>query len=212
MCHAEFITAVKDVAVAVAGITTAIVAVLGLKSWSRELRGKANFEAARGLARAAYKLRDELVLCRNPFVRAIEFPEALRNPVSRKEGLSRETAYSHVFTNRWNTVFAALQEFDAQTLEAEALWGQPIREKTDALRMVVDKLYAAIDAFIDNEAAEGQLFATDQEFGSKIRAEIFAARKDTKNALSIELASAMAAIESELRPHLRILANPSIKN
>jgi hypothetical protein len=199
----EILTAVKDVALALAGVTTAVVAVLGLKSWSRELRGKAAFEVARGVAKAAYKLRDEITLCRGPFIRAGEFPDDYRSQSPNKSGEVRAGAYGHVFANRWRPVYAALQEFDTQTLEAEALWGQAIRTKTDALRAVLSKLGAAIEAFIDNEASEGQSFKADEEFGKKIRAEAFGIPGDSKNPLSAELVAAVLAIENELRSHLR---------
>lgn len=205
MCFhiAEILAAVKDVALALAGVTTAVVAVLGLKSWSRELRGKAAFEVARGMARAAYKLRDEITLCRSPLVRAGEFPEGYQSQAPNKSGEVRAGAYGHVFANRWAPVYAALQEFDTQTLEAEALLGQAIRLKTDLLRSVLSKLSAAIEAFIDNEGSEGKSFESDKEFGRKIRSEVFAIPSGSKNPLSAELAAAVLTIENELRPHLR---------
>lgn len=58
MSFPEVIAIVKDVLVGVAAATTAVAAVIGLRSWSRELKGKAEFEAARNLARATYKVRD----------------------------------------------------------------------------------------------------------------------------------------------------------
>lgn len=155
------------------------------------------------MAKAAYKLRDEITLCRGPFIRAAEFPEDYQSQAPNKSGEVRAGAYDHVFANRWRAVYAALQEFDTQTLEAEALWGQTIRTKTDALRTILSKLSAAIEAFIDNQASEGKSFEFDRELGKKARSEVFAASSDSTNPLSVELAVAVLAIENELRPHLR---------
>lgn len=69
------ITAIKDIALSGAAITTATVAILGLKSWSRELKGKAEFEVGRALILATYKLRDELKYARSPCTSGYEFPE-----------------------------------------------------------------------------------------------------------------------------------------
>ena len=70
MTTPEVITAIKDVLLGLAAATTAVVAVIGLKNWSRELKGKAEFEIARNMIRATYKLRNELQICRSPFYSA----------------------------------------------------------------------------------------------------------------------------------------------
>jgi hypothetical protein len=54
-----FFGALKDLALAGAAVVTAWVAVRALQKWREELRGKTDFEIARGLARAMYKLRDD---------------------------------------------------------------------------------------------------------------------------------------------------------
>jgi hypothetical protein len=62
MCSVDLpglINVLKDVALGGAAIVTATVAVRGLRKWREELRGKANFDVARGLARAT-KLRDDI--------------------------------------------------------------------------------------------------------------------------------------------------------
>ena len=78
-----------------------------------------------------------------------------------------------MFTARHAPVWAALQEFEIQVLEAEALWGRPIREKADALRALVQKFNAAAEAFIANAASGGEDFASDRAFGTQIRSEVF---------------------------------------
>ena len=144
----EIITAVKDVFLAIAGATTATVAVIGLNNWNRELRGKATFEVARGLAKATYKLRDEINGCRSPLVRGTEFPDDYDLASSRKTAALEAKAYAHMYSNRWAPVWSAVQEFDTHTLEAEALWGSVIRMKTDELRKVVRELNIAIEAAV----------------------------------------------------------------
>ena len=95
MTYTEIITAIKDVLIGGAAIATASVAVIGLKSWSRELRGRADFEVARGLIRATYKLRDELRASRAPFIRAHEFPEGYYNPAGTSTPEKEAQAWAH---------------------------------------------------------------------------------------------------------------------
>lgn len=203
MTPPEVFAAIKDVLLAVAGATTAIVAVVGLKSWGRELRGRASFETARALIRATYKLRDEIEACRSPFIFAQEFPEEYRSQGLQRTRRQESDGFAHIYANRWAPVWAALQEFDTQTLEAEALWGIPIRVKTDVLRQCVRELRSAIDAVISGAGRDARQSSTDPEFESKIEKAAFAAPNDNTNELSLKIKEATNGIEAEVRPHLR---------
>jgi len=203
MTTPEIISAVKDVILGIAAATTATVAVIGLKSWSRELKGKAEFEVARNLIRATYKLRDELQNCRSPFVSALEFPEGYQGALGKTSAQEEAQAWSHVYKKRWEPVWSAIQEFDSHTLEAEALWGKEVRARTDQLRECVKELYVAIDALISDKANRGEHFQSDKEFGRKIRSTVSASRDDEENELSKKISGAIGAIEGQIRPHLR---------
>lgn len=118
----------KDILVGIAAGTTALAAVIGLRScWSRELKGKAEFEGARNLARATYKLRDALRHCRSPFYSGDEFPEETVWDRQDEQGEASKRAY--VYENRFDPVRNAIQEFDSSVLEAEALWDQRLKPK-----------------------------------------------------------------------------------
>jgi len=203
MTTPEIITVIKDVLLGFAAATTATVAVIGLKSWGRELKGKAEFEVARNLIRATYKLRDELQICRSPFISAYEFPEGYRGTLEKSSPQGEAQAWNHVYKNRWVPVWSAIQEFDSHTLEAEALWGKEIRTRTDQLRQCVRELNTAIEAVISDKAGEGNDFKADREFAKKMRSTVSASRDDEQNELSKKTATAIGAIEEQIRPHLR---------
>lgn len=202
MTAAEIITAIKDIVLGAAAAVTATVAILGLKSWRQELQGRAEFDAARGLARATYRLRDELASCRSPLIRAAEFPDDYKG---RDKSSPREEAdaLAHVYKRRWEPVWSAIQEFDTQVLEAESLWGKDIRDNTDALRACVSEVNIGIEALIDNELSGGRNFESDRNFGREVRATVSASRSDDKNALSKKISGAVEDIENQLRPHLK---------
>jgi len=203
MTTPEIITVMKDVLLGIAAATTATVAVIGLKSWSRELKGKAEFEVARNLIRATYKLRDELQNCRSPLIGAYEFPEGYQGTLGKSSPHEKAQAWAHVYKNRWAPVWSAIQEFDSHTLAAEALWGKEIRTRTDQLRQCVRELNAAIDAVISDEAGGGEDFKRDSKFAKKMRSTVSASRDDEQNELSKKTATAIGAIEEQIRPHLR---------
>lgn len=201
---ADLISGAKDLAIAGAAVTTAIVAYRGLQKWREELRGKADFEVARGLVRATFKLRDEIQSCRSPLIRGAEFPPGYQTPNVNHPAVARveAEALAYVFNNRWQRVTTALQEFEAQALEAEALWGADIRDRTQALRTCATAVYVAMESIIDDEMAHGAHFAQDREFGRRTRAQAYASPTATDNPLSNEIAAAVAALEAKLRGHL----------
>ncbi len=199
----EFITAGKDIVLSLAGVATAIVAIKGLSTWNRELRGKASFDVARSLAKSAYKVRDKLQQSRSPLLSAHEFPAEYHEGGLKKTPEQKANGYAHVYSNRWLPVGEAMQEFDASTLEAEALWGSPVRNATSQLCKAVREVNVAIDAFISNAGAGGEDFSTDREFGKKMRSTVSALPSDATNELNIKLAAAVQAIDNLLRPHLR---------
>jgi len=199
VCTNEIIVMIKDSIITIAAATTAIVAYKGLAKWQKELKGKANFDTARLLIRATYKLRDEMKVCRSPFILLSEFPKDY-NPLNKGTAEDKGNTYAHVYGKRWEHVAEAIQEFDVHTLEAEALWGTQIREKTNELRQCTRNLHASIQAFIENEYSDGEHFK-DKAFRNKIRNDIYLMKED-KNPLSLKINTSIKTIENEIRPHL----------
>ncbi len=195
----EILTATKDILLIFAAIITANVAVKGLQSWSRELKGKANFEVARNLIRSTYRLRDELSYCRSPWIPFNEFPEGY-DPTSLPAS-EEAKAYSYIYKNRWKPVATALQEFETQSLEAEALWGPEFKSKTDEMRQCVRNLEVSIDDLISNYANNREDFQSDSEFGETVKSKVQETKKQ-ENPLTLKISDAVQEIENEIRPHI----------
>jgi hypothetical protein len=106
------------------------------------------------------------------------------------------------YQTRWKPVWDALQDYDSRALETEALWGNAIRLKTDALRQCAIEMNVAIDAYLADKYNWGEDFRTDPNFGKEMRAVLFASRSAADNALSQRISTAIAAVESEVRPHI----------
>lgn len=198
----EIATLIKDATVAGAAAVTATVAVIGLTNWNRELRGKATFDVARALAKSTYKLRDEVRNCRSPFLAASEFPEEYGGHLGQTSHREEAAAFAHVYNSRWKFVWEALQEFDTNTLEAEAIWGSEIRTKTDALRQCVSELRVAIDAIVENTATRGENFKADREFEREMRSKV-STSFGAENALTRKIEDAIQGIEAVVGPHLK---------
>lgn len=196
------LSSLKDISLAVAGVVTATVAVIGLKSWRRELEGKKEFESAFAFVKATYKLRNRLHICRSPLVRMHEFPEGYSRLNNVNTPNENADAWALVYRVRWEPVWEAIQDFDARTLEAEALWGQELKERAEKLKDCVKELNASIDSFLNNELSNGENFQCDRGFGKEVRENLFATHKE-ENALSLKIEKSVSEIEAFVRPHLK---------
>jgi hypothetical protein len=203
MTSFEAVSLGKDVIVACAAAVTAFMAVVGINRWRDELKGKAEFEVARTLIRASYKLRDEIAIARSPLVRPAEFPSAYW--ASKQHSPEEEAqAWAHVYNNRWEPVAEAQRAFEAASLEAEALWGSQIRDRAEALRMCAHDLWVGMETVIDNARSGGENFESNREWAKQVRAVVSASSSATDNALSNRITAAVRAIEDDIRPHLKL--------
>ncbi len=202
MSFPEVVSLLKDILVGIAAATTAVVAVKGLRSWSRELKGKAEFEAARSLAHATYKLRDALRECRSPFYDHSElahYNPAWEGPPDQADA----NQYAYIYKNRFAPVLADVQQFDSHVLEAEALWGSEIKLKTDQFRACVQELSGAMMADVANRRSNGEDFKHDLEFAKQVAGKVTYLPDEESNEFSKRLRDAVEQIEGQLRPHLR---------
>jgi hypothetical protein len=193
----------KDIALALAAIVTPWVAWQGLQTWQRELRGKAYFDAARGLARATYKVREELAAARSPLLRGSEYPsdyDPSEYPQPNPE--EEASALAYVYKNRWQPVQDALREFNIQLLEAEALWGPDIRHDSETLQRCATTVFVAFESMVDDARTNGEIFAADRNFARVVRSQAAASATATDNQLSNDIKAAVEALEARIRPHL----------
>jgi len=193
---------VKDLLLGAAAVTTAIVAVLGLKSWYRELRGRTDFEVARQLIRATCKVRDQLHYARLSFVDEREFPDdypGVGNATARKEA----EAWNYIYTNRWKPVREALREFESAALEAEVLWGQGIRRATDRFRRCAQEVEVAMETVVRDKLEGGMTFKSDPGLGEEMKAAVSTHSSDRENKITKDVQTAVDNIESQLRPFIR---------
>ena len=198
----ELMTFVKEIIIfALTAMITVTVAIVGIRRWIVELRGRTSFEVARGIMLATYRLRDVVAQCRSTLVTRQEFPEDYpgTTKTSAKEELD---GWTYVYKNRWRPVWEALQDYDARALESEALWGSDVRTITNSLRALVMELHIAIDAFLSDKFHRGEDFRSDPEFRKEMHSKLSGSIGTKDNLLSERLESAVSAIEERIRPHI----------
>lgn len=130
-----------------------IVAVLGLRTWKTQLKGKTEYELARRLLRSIYKVRDAISIVRNPFASSAEISISLDEAdidIEPNEPDFHQKSQAALYQRRWNKVTDAMSEFDLEAFEAEVIWGDEITGKLDNFRKLVGSLHFHIQMYLRN--------------------------------------------------------------
>ena len=190
-------TIIKDSLTGIAAAVAVGVAIAGLKTWKRQLHGNTEYDLARRLLRATYKLREAINFVRAAFIPAGETDKALEDaglkdaPVAEREKRAQELVYQA----RWKPVIQARIEFDAELLEAEALWGPEMQPLGLAVKQCMGELVAALQRYLSHRMPD------DLERYQAIHDIVFGSEDDE---YTKRLQVAIAAIENSLRPHLKL--------
>lgn len=91
----EIMQVISNVAVTITSIIVAIVAVIGLSQWQRELKGKARFDVIKRLTYSAYEFRDQYNRARSMWTDGSESYSRLKNnDETKKETLYRNEYFA----------------------------------------------------------------------------------------------------------------------
>ena len=150
MCVAEFVSIAKDVVVGIAALVGAVVAVLGLGTWKRQIKGQSDYDLARRLLVTVFKYRDAVDGVRHPAMWADEMPLP---SAEESERMSREQSrfygVSRAYQSRWEKVQVERASLYADTLVAEALWGDELKRLFKDLYSLEHELLACIRLYLD---------------------------------------------------------------
>lgn len=123
----EIFTIIKDAAVTGAAITGAFVAVKGLGTWRRQLKGSSEYELSRRILVTLFKYRDAINGVRHPAMWGFETPAP---PEDEARSMSYEQirfyGISRAYQVRWDKVKCERTTLYADLLEAEAIWGEDL--------------------------------------------------------------------------------------
>lgn len=137
------------------GAAGVALAVVGLDTWRRQLKGTHDFELGRRILKALYGLRDAIRNVRNPFMEGSE----ATNPEDPSEPW-QATAYQR----RWDKVAKERKDLNVALLEAEAVWGPSLKECDVKLHRHTMELFVVIRHYIQSikESAFRDDFTRDE--------------------------------------------------
>lgn len=132
----EIIALAKDLILSGAAVTGAVVAIKGLGTWQRQLKGQSEHDLSRRILVSLFKYRNSINDVRNPIMSNYEIPAP---PEDKAKGMSYEQTHfygtSKAYQSRWDKVQKERTSLYADLLEAEALWGN---ELNDLFKVVID--------------------------------------------------------------------------
>jgi hypothetical protein len=201
-----YISIAKDILTGVAALTAAIVAVLGLQAWKKQLKGKIEYELARRVLRAAFNVRDAIRFARNPFQMGGEIERAVKEAgidIDPDSAAFRAKSQAAVYQGRLKKVDQTMSELEIELTEAEVSWGHEIKNRVKPLRECIGKLVSQIWLYTYNlEHPEDK---SDTNERKTIRDVIYLQSEDpNKDTFATEVNKAVDNIAEFLTPHLKI--------
>jgi hypothetical protein len=203
MSAGEAIGTFKDVVLATAAFVGMLVAVSGLNTWNRQLKGAVEYELTRRLLKCTYRLREAIKGVRNPMMLAEEqVVQDGERQLSRAEALHRGT--TNAYQARWEKVTTARDDLRTELLEAEVVWNSAIYEKFSPLFTLQDELFVDVHSFLasTNPADSEESLHAWREIRQLRRRVLYDMSGAAPDPYSDEFAIAISEIESYLKPHL----------
>ena len=178
----------------------AIFAFLGLKAWREQIRGAADYEKAKQVLRAVYKVREMFKYVRGPGIYEYEYPPEMRDSTGH---LKSEFAYEgnlHVYTERLKKYDPAFSDLEELALDAQVHWGPEFQEIIKQMRGCKIDLLIALQRFLENNKP-GSYRKLSPEESQDIRFKMYYIGEDSKNdPFTKQINSAVKLFEDKLCP------------
>lgn len=204
MAWAEFISFLKDVVVVAAPATGAWVAVKGLSTWRRQLKGQSDYNLAKDVLINLYKYRDALFFVRHPLMTGSELklPEGIEEKelkYAEVNYLRTETAYQ----NRWDKVVEVRSKLQTNIVEIEALWEADLAQQLKNIFVHEKDLMFNISCYL--RVINPSIHAENKEFDREHvdRNMIYDTLKDESDTFRMAFKKTLTPFEDEMRGKLK---------
>lgn len=200
----QWTSVLRDVLLGAAAAATAFFAYLGLSTWRRELKGKSEYQLAKDVLKAVYKVREAFKFVRNLLIYSYEYPDDMKDPHGH---LKREYEYegtAHVYQERWKKVAEAFQELEDLHLDAQVEWGPEYQDVIRKLRSCLVDLQIAIQTMLERKKDPRMGELTDAEKLEEERSVLYNLGGGSKHdKFTPEIAEAIGEFEKWLRPKIK---------
>jgi len=147
----QCLSMISDALLGLSAIVVAVVAIMGLYAWRRELKGRVLFDVARKIMRLSIELKDNFEWARFPLSNSNE-SLGRQKADNESEGESQIKDQWYARRNRLKPVIEGLQKLQGLDWEIQALLGEkaePIANAIKVYRECYANLTTAIDDYFD---------------------------------------------------------------
>jgi hypothetical protein len=199
------ISLISDIVVGISALGVAVIALLGLRTWRRELTGKAKFALARDVMLLGFKLKAHFEDARNPFTYSTE--SAGR---TRKEDETRDISQ---VLDEWYARASRLKPLQENLIKIqEASWEAKILLSEDSSKSVSEavsvyreryaELLSAISSYFEerHRGATSRAEKVDDKWLKELQKTIYSRTDDDFSKI---IDKATTALESALQTYVR---------
>jgi len=202
---AELISLLSDIAIGVSAVAVASVGVFGLRTWRKELTGKAKFDVARNVMLLGFKLKDDFQWATSPFTSS---GESVGRPRKENESSSESIVLNEGYARqrRLQPLVEDLQKLQTTGWEAGILLGEDSRksvsEAIEIFRHSYGELASAIESYFEERYKEaiGTSVNIDQGWLRELRRTIYSA---SRGGLLNQIDEAIAQLADTLKPYVK---------
>lgn len=196
MSEPDAITTFRDIVVALSAATTAVAAVIGLRSWRRQQEWAQDREVARELARACIRAHDAFRSARSRMIWSSEFPADW--DATDPDPAAKSRAHAYAYGARFDRLQDQMNRLEAAALEAEVLWGSDVASAMQRVRVCRSRLFTSIDLYVE-ELATGEV---DRRDPAMLRTIHDVHDQGDDDEFTSEIHSSIDALLDFARPHL----------
>ena len=146
---AQYTTIGQNVVLALSGVAATVIAYLGLTAWRKELKGRSEYDKAKAVLKAVYKVQGAFRHVRNPAIFQFEYPEEMTNNWGHLKQEHDYEGTAYVYENRWKILAEAFRELEEQNLDAQVEWGPEFQEIIAPLRKCKIELEIALQNHLE---------------------------------------------------------------
>lgn len=199
----QLIGSIKDVVVGIAAAVAAYIAFQGLSAWRRELKGKSEYQLAKEVLRAAYKVREAFKHIRHIAIYSYEYPEGMRDYHGHLKRENEHEGTAYVYKKRWEKLDEAFRELEEKHLEAQVEWGAKFQDVIVPLRTCRAELLVAIQMMLDRKKNPYNTAPRKAEEIAEERSVLYHIGEESKyDKFTPQINEAVDKFEQWLRPHI----------
>lgn len=151
MCNTEYIELMINSFTALSIFIGAIVAIIGLSTWRKQLKGESDYDLARRYLRAVYRIRDTAKHVGDstiPFdektsVKEKEYKKIIKNTNKKDIDSFNNEIIRIVYYERWKKYCKSVSDLDPVLLDAEISWGHEAVNIQEDFKKQVRQVYVS---------------------------------------------------------------------